>query len=97
MTEEDLQADDNVWNDKKTDDFMRYIKYDYFIVVYIFTQLLSGLIWGYSPGNEHLIIDQYGPRDFWPTGYCILTIVIVRINGLIYLFMKLRVGATFDE
>lgn len=29
-----MEMDDNVWNDKDTDDFLRYLKFEYFAVAY---------------------------------------------------------------
>ena len=80
MTDKDLHADMNVWNDRESDDFLRYIKFDFFVVNYTLTQFLNGLVYGYAAGSQHLYIDELGARDFWPTGYCILIIVVVRLN-----------------
>lgn len=37
MTDKDLHADMNVWNDRESDDFLRYIKFDFFVVNYTLT------------------------------------------------------------
>ena len=29
-----LEMDDNVWNDRKTDDFLRYMKFEFFVMTY---------------------------------------------------------------
>jgi len=29
-----MEMDDNVWNDKDTDDFLRYLKFEYFMATY---------------------------------------------------------------
>jgi hypothetical protein len=39
-SDEDLHHDDNIWNDRESSDFLRYIKYDYFVFVYIITSAL---------------------------------------------------------
>lgn len=80
MTDKDLHADMNVWNDRESDDFLRYIKFDFFVVNYTLTQFLNSLVYGYAAGPQHLLIDELGTRSFWPTGYCILIIVVVRLN-----------------
>jgi hypothetical protein len=54
-----LMLDDDVWNDKDTDDFLRYLKYDYFIMNYAFSffgmELVIGFTWVF---NIHLL----GPK-----------------------------------
>ena len=29
--EDSIKLDDNVWNDRNADDFLRYVKYDYYV------------------------------------------------------------------
>lgn len=57
-------ADDNVWNDKYSDDFMRYIKQEMYNVCHFSTMMvytfLIGL--GHDAGLEII-----GPRDIFPT------------------------------
>jgi len=47
-SEEIMKMDDNVWNDKNTDDFLRYLKFEYFLfnsVLAVFvTELTTGFI-----------------------------------------------------
>ena len=54
-----LMLDDDVWNDKDTDDFLRYLKYDYYIMNYVISffgmELVIGFTWVF---NIHLL----GPK-----------------------------------
>jgi len=34
-----MELDDNVWNDKDTDDFLRYLKFEYFMVTYFLLKI----------------------------------------------------------
>jgi len=36
-----LSVDDNVWNDRDTCDFLKYLKFEYFFITYMFTMLLT--------------------------------------------------------
>jgi|LakMenEpi03Aug12_release.lakeMendotaPanAssembly.Ray.scaffolds.fasta_scaffold4995759_1 hypothetical protein len=45
--EESLKLDDNVWNDKDTDDFSRYQKFELFDYSYIVAKLICEAIIGF--------------------------------------------------
>lgn len=44
--EDSIKLDDNVWNDRNADDFLRYVKYDY----YVFSLALADLMMEYFIG-----------------------------------------------
>jgi hypothetical protein len=55
-----LALDDNVWNDKWSDDFLRFIKFDF----YIFALIVANLIMEYYIGfSNSSLIQKMGPRD----------------------------------
>ena len=56
-----LDMDDNVWNDKNTEDFLRYMKYEYFKLCYFGTLIMMEVFVGFS-NLYHL--DDLGPRVF---------------------------------
>ena len=60
-----LQNDDNVWNDRQTDDFLRYIKFDYYVFTLYLSCLLMDVIVGVTLGE---VLTNLGPADFNPTG-----------------------------
>jgi hypothetical protein len=82
-----LALDDNVWNEKDTDDFLRYLKFEYFLVSYIISFIATEIITGFT--NLHNL-DSLGARDFSQTGvvYCIL--LVARSLSLVDLLFKLR-------
>lgn len=47
-----LMLDDDVWNDKDTDDFLRYLKYDYFVMVLPMTFFVMELTLGFTDFND---------------------------------------------
>jgi hypothetical protein len=80
MSEDELEFDDDVWNDRNSSDFLRYIKHDFFIFVYICTHLINNLNYGFNDYD----MDKFnvGPRDFGTTGICFLILVFIRFNQL---------------
>jgi hypothetical protein len=42
-----MQKDDNVWNDKNTDDFLRYLKFEFFVLNYMMSFLFTDLMYGF--------------------------------------------------
>ena len=59
-----MEMDDNVWNDKDTDDFLRYLKYEYFMCTYFALKIVLQIYIGFVPKQE---IDMFGERNFEPT------------------------------
>ena len=67
-----LAGDSDVWNDKWSTDFLRYLKMEYFLVTYILTCMTSYALVGFS---DFYALDRFGPRDFTSSGM-ILCIMI---------------------
>lgn len=88
-SDEELLADTNPWNDRKADDFLRYIKHDFFVAVYILAQFFSALYWSFSKKS---FIDSLGKRDVDKAGACMITILIIRFFMLILYYTKMAIG-----
>lgn len=74
-SDEDLLTDDNIWNDNDSDDYLRYIKHDFFIMVYLLSSFFNAIVWGFSQSKA---VTTIGVRDFETTGICITTLLIMR-------------------
>ena len=60
--EDSIKLDDNVWNDRNADDFLRYVKYDY----YVFSLTLAALMMEFFIGfSRTAVVTKMGPRDQW--------------------------------
>jgi len=75
--EENLLADDNVWNDKNTEDYLRWHKYESFKicfqVTFIATDIIiSGVIWNHK-------IYRYGPIEFSKIGLLFIVMISHRV------------------
>ena len=58
-----MQMDDNVWNDKNTDDFLRYLKFEFFMLNYMISFAIVDVLVGWvCYGNMHV----FGEKD-WST------------------------------
>lgn len=58
-----MEMDDNVWNDKDTDDFLRYLKFEYFMVTYFAVKFAFQVILGFDVRED---VNWFGKRDFNP-------------------------------
>ena len=58
-----LQMDKDPWNDRKTDDYFRYIKFDYFVFTLYLTCLMVDSIFY----HEVKVLEPLGPFDKHPT------------------------------
>jgi len=56
-----MEMDDNVWNDKDTDDFLRYLKYEYFMCTYFALKIVMEVYIGFVKREE---ITIFGENDF---------------------------------
>ena len=55
-----MRQDDDVWNDRNAEDFLRYMKYDYYIVTLNMSMLILEYIVGFSNFNG---VERMGKRD----------------------------------
>lgn len=51
-SEKVMESDDNVWNDKDTDDFLRYLKFEYFLFNYILTKGVMEIFIGFIDSKD---------------------------------------------
>jgi len=60
--EDVLKHDDNVWNDKATDDFLRYLKFEYFMYNYFLCKFLTECFIQYDLGafDHHIFGKKNG-------------------------------------
>lgn len=92
-----LSNDDNVWNDKDTDDFLRYLKKDYYMFAYMLAfmamELRSGFFHNenYENLNQKRSLETTGLDN--PVNLCFLLCFIVRASNLLfYIFFLGRKG-----
>jgi hypothetical protein len=72
MNDAVLQNDDNVWNDRQTDDFLRYIKFDYYVLTLYISCFLMDLFAWYNHGK---LISVLGVNSFNPSGIIMITLL----------------------
>lgn len=61
--EELLLMDDNPWNDKDTEDFLRHLKLEFFVFCYFLASLILDIAMGFFKGRDF----GAGPKDWHPT------------------------------
>jgi len=74
-----LLLDDNAWNDKDSDDFLRYVKQEYFMFSFIICFLLMELSIGFTNYYE---LTGLGDRNLWPIRACFLLLITARVSTL---------------
>ena len=75
-----LMLDDDVWNDKDTDDFFRYLKFDYYTMTYKFSLFFMEIIIGFTSVFN---IDWLGPRGSQSNQVFIL-LLLARFLRIVY-------------
>jgi len=75
-----LAGDNDVWNDKWSTDFLRYLKMEYFLVTYLLTCLTSYTLVGFS---NFYGVDKFGPRDFNSTGIILAVMIFGKFVDLV--------------
>jgi hypothetical protein len=69
-------SDDNVWNDRGSDDFLRYLKFEYFMFNFCWCKLFMEISVGYLRVRfDHL--DQFGEVSFYPQ---VVIIMILNVH-----------------
>lgn len=69
--------DDDVWNDKNTEDYLRWLKKETFDLCIQITLLGCAILIGYIPDNR---LDFYGSREeFYPGGLIILILILQHV------------------
>ena len=80
LTEAALASDDNIWNDRGADDFLRYIKHDFFTLVYIISHFLMT---SYAFLNNSSDYNQMGKRDSTEMNVALACIGFARLNEVL--------------
>ena len=71
-----MRQDEDVWNDRNAEDFLRYMKYDYYIV----TLNLSMLILEYTVGfSEFNGVEKMGQREFSKVGIIYFLLIFMSV------------------
>jgi hypothetical protein len=74
------RMDTNVWNDSDTDDFMRYLKFEYFLLTYMIAFIVMEFLCGFSKTNFYLM---FGKNTLEEVRTIFLLILMVRILNLL--------------
>lgn len=94
-TEAAMAADDNVWNDKWSDDFLRFIKFDMYLFSFILSFLLMEIYIGFGemdhinemvPGNTDTSFDKHPVRTMF------LLMIASRCGQLVHNISKMSKG-----
>lgn len=73
--EAETENDEDVWNDRQTQDFVVHLKTEFFHFCYMCSLFTQTCIIGFS---EYYFIGIFGPRDFTPTTRIIAVITLHR-------------------
>jgi len=88
-----LESDDNVWNDKGTDDFLRYLKFEYFMFNFCWTKLLIECSVGYLRSSLDGF-KEFGEIHFYPE---ILIIMILNLNCVMEAGVLMQIVSKAEE
>lgn len=79
MKNEDmLLQDDNPWNDRDTEDFLRHLKMEYLLFSYYFASILMDYAIGFHNGEDM----GSGPKDWYPCTAIIGLDIIIKLLGI---------------
>lgn len=81
-----LKDDDDVWNDKWSTDFLRYLKLEYYLITYLLTTLSTMILVGFT---NFYRVDMFGPRDFKVTGYILCVLIFGKLTSLTLMIKQL--------
>ena len=93
ISEDDLKLDEDVWNDKNSNDFLRYIKHDYFMFVYICTHFINNVNYGF---NHYTLLDDMGERNK-SLRNCLLILALIRLNQLLHYVYEMHYDSNKKE
>lgn len=79
--EEVLLQDDNPWNDKDTEDFLRHLKMEYLLFSYFVAALIIDYVIGFHKGVDF----KTGDKDFYPSKSIIGIDMIMKAVDLLVL------------
>lgn len=69
-------ADNDIWNDKDSDDYLRYLRFECYITCNVLSYLFTDVFTGFT--NVYRL-DRLGPREFSSTGVIYLVFILCRI------------------
>lgn len=75
-----LMLDDDVWNDKDSDDYLRYLKFDYFTMTYKISLFIMELALGFSNIFNIHLLGERGPE----INNIFILLLIARFFRIIY-------------
>lgn len=87
MTEEEIKMDDDVWNDRNSCDFLRYMKHDFFMFVYLCTHFINNILYGF---NDYPLLNAMGEREKSTTVTCLAILAWIRFNQLMHVVYEMR-------
>lgn len=92
-----MKLDNDLWNDRNSSDFLRHMKFDFFLFVYICTHLINNLFYGFnndesSPYNH----PSMGVRD--QNTYIIFSLLVaLRFNQLFFVVYQMKYNTQYDK
>lgn len=92
-----MESDDNVWNDKDTDDFLRYLKFEYFMVSYTLLKMCMEILIGFFPQSVELV---FGKNDFYPVGIIFILLLgnsLIAMANTTYMLRNVDDHQGFEE
>jgi len=90
-----MELDDNVWNDKDTDDFLRYLKFEYFMCTYFAFKTLMEAFIGFVQIEEILVFGGNKINNFEPIG--IIFILLLVQSGIAAINLTLVLTSVDDD
>lgn len=87
--EQKSEKDNNPWNDKNTNDFLRHIKLEYYLISLHLSLMLTELLLMLS-GIHH--VDWFGPQDFDVVGRLLAICVMPHLIKLMGYMLLLCYG-----
>ena len=81
--------DNNPWNDKSTNDFLRHVKLEYFLFTFQLSLLLTEIVIGFTSLHH---MNWFGPRSFDLTGRILLICMMPHLIKLMGYSMLLYYG-----
>lgn len=93
-------ANDDPWNKRSTSDFLKFYKYEFFLINSQIAQIIVGFILITNKTFEGFMsIDDNGgnPRQFWRDGVLLICCMIPRIFKLLHILYLSTRGVSLDE
>ena len=78
-----LENDDNPWNNKDTEDFLRHMKLEFYVTTLQITNIMMLITFWFMPRFFHIDLSAYGNRTFALTGVFMILCIVPRIWSLI--------------